>query len=412
MYAPSDNRASVERWFVKRGVPHLIADYTAAEDIFTRMYRFLLIVMFIELFLTFTDELVGLQQAALFTFGLFVLLGALALVNRIRGRRWNQIPDHVGVWELAVFVLVPPALRAVTTLAAVDFIQWLFINLVILGVSYLITSYGLFPMFPWALRQVWHQLVDIVNLFAKSLPLLLLFSAFLFVNAEIWQVSSDIPLVFFVGVVGFIISIGLAFLLLGLRHQLEDLNSFDSWSEVAALCEDSPLEARSILDSPGRPDPRPLRRGERFNLGLLMLVAQAIQISLVATMVGGFYIVFGLFTVGEETILQWTTLTEDAFDPLFDISVLGHPVVVTQSLLVVSGFIAAFSGLQFAVSLVTDQTYRDEFTSELRLELRELLAVRCCIENEDVTRSLPRRPTGADRPTRRPGDRRSAPGVD
>ena len=379
-----DQRALVEQWFVDRGVPHLIADYSASEDIFTRMFRFLVVVMFVELFLTFSDDIDGWEQAALFFTGLGVVLAAMALINRIQGRRWNQIPESVGSWELAVFVLVPPVLRAFTTQDAGDVIQWIVINLTILGVGYLITSYGLFPMIPWGLRQVRHQLFDIVNLFAKSLPLLLLFSAFLFVNAEIWQVASDIPLVFFFAVIGFIVSIGLVFVLLGLRHQLDDLNGFDSWADVAQLCTDSPLAGVPIGDEPGRPVPVPLARRERFNLGLLMAVAQTIQVTLVAAMVAGFYIVFGLFTVGEVTILQWTTLTEDTFDPLLEFELFGYPMVLTYSLLIVSGFIAAFSGLQFAVSLVTDETYRNEFTSEVRLELRELLAVRCSVNDHEI----------------------------
>ncbi len=108
-----------------------------------------------------------------------------------------------------------------------------------------------------------------------------------------------------------------------------------------------------------------------------MLVSQAVQILLVAIMVAVFYVVFGLFTVGEVTILQWTTLTEETFDPLFEFTLFGHPVVVTRSLLMVSGFIAAFSGLQFDVSLVTDETDRNEFSQDWRRDLRELPAVRC-----------------------------------
>lgn len=377
MSRSDSTRDAVEAWFVDRGVPHLIAEDTAAEDIFTRMFRFLVMVTFVELFLTFNDDVAGWDQAALFGFGVVAVLGSLAVVNLIRGRGWNQIPDHVGPWELAIFVLVPPLLRAFTTENGADFFQWVVINGLILGLAYLVTSYGLFPMIPWALRQMRGQLADVANLFAKSLPLLLLFSAFLFVNAEIWQVASDLPVAFFAIVVGFIISIGLLFVVLGLRHELDDLNQFDSWTEVVTLCDGSPLAGAYGAGSGERPDPRPLGRRERLNLGLRMFVAQVIQIGLVATMVGLFYIVFGLFTVGEVTILQWTTLTEDTFDPLLEFEVFGSAVLVTRSLLVVSGLIAAFSGLQFAVSLVTDQTYRNEFSSDLRRELRQLLAVRC-----------------------------------
>ncbi len=372
-------RTSVDTWFVERGVPHLMRNYSASEDIFTRMFRFLVLVTFAELFLTFSDDIEGWAQAALFASGVASILVTLAVVNRLRGRRWNQVPDDVGPLELAVFILVPPMLRAFTTDNLIDVAQWAAINLGILGVGYLITSYGLFPMLPWAVRQLRRQLADMVNLFAKSLPLLLLFSAFLFVNAEIWQVASQIPLAFFTSVVGFIVAIGLLFIGLGFRHELDDLNSFSSWAEVGELCQQTPLagEVDREADTEPLPRPPPLARRERFNLGLLMVVTQAIQILLVALMVASFYVVFGLFTVGEETILQWTTMTPESFDPIFEFTLFGSPVVVTRSLLIVSGLIAAFSGLQFAVSLVTDETYRTEFSSDLRHDLRELLAVRC-----------------------------------
>lgn len=377
MALSEQQRVEVDQWFLDRGVPHLMVDYTAADDIFTRMFRFLVLIIFAELFLTFSDDFDGWAQAALFGAGAVILFGAISIVNKVRGRRWNQVPDHVGPLELSVFVLVPSLLRAFSTDNFGDFWQWACINLAILGVGYLITSYGLLPMIPWALRQVRRQLADMANLFAKSLPLLLLFSAFLFVNAEIWQVASEIPFVFFFGVVGFIVSIGLLFVVLGLRHQLDDLNVFSQWSEVADLCEQSPIRGLVEPVTPPSPRPPPLRRRERFNLGLLMLVAQSIQILLVAVMVGVFYIIFGLFTVGETTILQWTTMTPETFDPIATYSLFGSEVVLTWTLLVVSGFIAAFSGLQFAVSLVNDETYRNEFSNDLRTELRGMLAVRC-----------------------------------
>ena len=94
-------------------------------------------------------------------------------------------------------------------------------------------------------------------------------------------------------------------------------------------------------------------------------------------MVAVFYVIFGLLTVGQETLLQWTTLDPDTFSPLLTLEFLGSPIIVTKPLLVVSGIIAAFSGLQFSVSLVTDATYRDSFSTDLRAELRQMLAVRC-----------------------------------
>jgi hypothetical protein len=91
---------------------------------------------------------------------------------------------------------------------------------------------------------------------------------------------------------------------------------------------------------------------------------------------GTFFVAFGLFTVREETLLQWTEISAVDFDPLARFSVFGAEVVVTWELFAVSGFIAAISALQFAVSLNSDEMYRKQFFASLDREIREVLAVR------------------------------------
>jgi hypothetical protein len=56
---------------------------------------------------------------------------------------------------------------------------------------------------------------------------------------------------------------------------------------------------------------------------------------------------------------------------------VGHRnLVVTEELLRVAGFLTAFSGMNFTVYLLTDETYRREFRDEVLSELREAFAVR------------------------------------
>ena len=113
-------------------------------------------------------------------------------------------------------------------------------------------------------------------------------------------------------------------------------------------------------------------------MALLLFVAQAIQILLVALVITAFYLLFGLLTVREETLLQWTTageLTRSA-DWAGRWSVFGDQLVFTRQLVLVSTFIGLMSGLQFAVQLVTDDAYRDEFADDMTGEIRTALAVR------------------------------------
>lgn len=363
----------VEQWFVDRAVPHLIRDYSATEDIFTRAFPFLGTVMIGQLFLAFTPDNKGWSQALWFILGIGLFTAALAAVNRLRGRRLLALPDHVGTPELAIFVLVPPLLRMLSTGDGTDFPLWVLVNLVLVLMAYLMTSYGLFPMIPWALRQMGRQASRVLNLFAKSLPLLLLFSAFLFVNAEIWQVATDIPWAAYGIVLGFIVLIGSLFIAVALRPMLDDLNQFTSWDQVCRLANNTPVGAAA--PPTGGLETPPLSRGEKLNLGILLFVAQAIQVLLVALMVAGFYIVFGLLTVREKTILQWTTA--DTVDTYATLRLFGDEMVLSKPLVLVAGFIAAFSGLQFAVSVVTDATYRREFADDISAEIREALAARC-----------------------------------
>ncbi len=91
---------------------------------------------------------------------------------------------------------------------------------------------------------------------------------------------------------------------------------------------------------------------------------------LVGLMIGAFYVVFGIVTVRFTTIQEWVSADPDILWRIND------QLVVTAELLRVSGFIAAFSSLQFAVSAITDDTYREEFLGELVGEVREAFAVR------------------------------------
>lgn len=381
----SELREETESWLVHRGLPHLIEDYSVTRDVFTRAAPFLTVVFVAQVFLAFDEDRSGLAELLPFIGGLVVLFGAAALVNVLRGRRPFQRPDRVGAPELALFVLVPPLLPVLfTNDRLVDGTSTIVGNLVILGLVYVVTSYGLVPMTRWALGQMFRQLSGLLNLMVRSLPLLLLFSAFLFLNAEIWQVANDFEAPFFWVVIALLAATGTAFLLLRLPSEVGGMNRFDSWSQVVHEAADSPVEA---VEPPGGPVPEePLGQRARLNVGLVLVFSQSVQILSVGLIIGLFYVVFGVFTVREETILQWTT---DPPDVIASGTWFGQRVVFTWELVRVSAFIAAFSALQFTVSALTDDTYRREFFEDTVGEIREALAVRLLYLECVVTRAAP-----------------------
>jgi len=373
-------RDRCERWFVRRGLPHLIDDYSATEDVLTRTAPFLTLVVFAELFLAFGDRWAGWSQVVAFVAGVGAMVAALAVVNRVRGRRPLQLPDDVGLLELILYLglpLVPTAIGSESSVGD-NLVTILITNLVILGLAYVITSWGLFPMMRWSAGQITRQIGDVATLAMKSLPILLVFSAFIFLNAEMWQVANDFTLPYFGLVAVLIAGIGGAFVVVSVRRITVNLARFDEWADVRRRCVDTPVATMVPADGAGPPDAPALGRRAEFNVGMLLFVAQTIQIALVAIVITAFYIVFGLLTVREGTLEQWTTATEltRSTDWALYWNVLGGELVFTRQLVLVSAFIGMMSGLQFAVQVVTDEAYRAEFAEDMTAEVREALAVR------------------------------------
>ena len=373
-------RDRCERWFVRRGLPHLIDEYTATDDIFTRMAPFLAGVVFLEFFLAFGDRWTGWSQAVAFLGGIAALVGGVVLVNRIRGRRSFQLPDDIGVWELALYVVLPivPTVIGSQGSAVDNAVSVVAFNLVLLAVGYVVTSWALIPMMRWSFGQVRRQVTDVANLAMKSLPTLLIFSAFIFINAEMWQVANDFTLPLFGMVMLLLVGIGGIFIFVSVRRLTVDLARFSAWGDVRPRCANTPVEEIIPADDEPAPDTPPLVRRAEWNVNLLLFVAQGIQVLLVSLVITTFYVVFGLLTVREETLLQWTTVGELTYerDWAVDIAIFGTDLIFTRQLLLVALFIGMFSGLNFAVQVITDDTYREEFIADMTAEVRDALAVR------------------------------------
>ncbi len=383
----------VERWFIAQGLPHAIHDYSATTDVWTRAAPFLSIVFLLEATASFGDRFTGWTQAGVFLAALALLFGAVAALNTFRGRSRFARPDDVGFLEIALFVFGPPLLPLVFSRDGSGFLLLVLVNIAILAVTYVTVSFGMLPMLRTAAGHIVREVSDLGRLMLRSLPLLLLFATFLFLNAEMWQVAHDFTPAFYAIAVGFVALLSLAFLAFRIPSEMSTLAGFTSWDEVCevAYACDAPIEQRERpwLNDP--PQPNPLERVDRVNIGMLLFARQAVQVILVALVIGAFYVAFGLFTVRKETIVTWTAATDATFSDraIVETTLFGSELVLTWELLAVSGFIAAFSALQFAVSLITDTTYRDEFFADAANEIRGVLAVRA-LYLDDIERQGPR----------------------
>lgn len=366
--------AEVERWFLRRGVPHLIDGYAPSTDIFTRVWWLLGLILLAESVAGANREMRWWVNGLVVMCGLGILLAGLMIVNRTLGRGLLERPSRLGGPELTAFVLLPALLPVVFGLHWKESAFVAAMNVALLGAIYVVTGYGLVPMARWAIQQLASQLLDLANLLVRTLPLLALFSMFLFLNAELWQVAGDAPLLLIGAACGLLVLVGIAFTLLRVPQELSHLETPGTWEDLEPLVVGTPAEGvQHVSVGPMRMD---LPARARANLVLVGLFRLGVQIGLASLLVGAFYIVFGILVIQDSTIDAWIGHAPSTRQVLWRVDLFGNEVILTRQLLKVAAFLATFGGLQITVSALTDSTYREEFFDDLTRELKQVLAVK------------------------------------
>jgi hypothetical protein len=368
---------AVERWFIRRGLPHFIDGYSAGTDIWHRALP-ILAIAYVAGGLNALDLSrwsVGRNLVAGLV-ALAILVLGLVSANVARGRPLLAVPRTIGPLELALFV-VGPAVPPLIFGQPGDALQSVLTGMAVLIGIYVVTSYGLVSMTRWAATQLGDQIADLGRLVVKALPLLLLFVTFLFVNAEVWQVAGGLAGPAYWLVLGLFFSIGAVFVLSRVPADLNEINHFQGWEDARRLAQTTGAPV-GALDDPRAGDGEvayPLGRRAWANIVLVMLATQAIQVTLVALVMGGFFVLFGLLAIDRSVIETWTTAEAHV---LWEPTLGGRELVLSEQLLRVSGFLAAFTALYFTVYLVTDSTYREQFRDDVVADVRGALAARAC----------------------------------
>ncbi len=316
---PTDARARAEAWFLGHGLPYFVDDRRA--DVRRQLHRSRLVLV--------GSIALVLGTAAGVTVGL--------LVDRDRGT--NGFTSGLTV---ALVVVSLYALRALQT--------------------------GTIAR--WAAGRALGSLGLLVPLATRALPMLLLFVTFLFINTEVWQVADAMS----VGVLGgSVLFFGLAaafFLVSRLGEELDDVDDLDNGEAVVAACIDTPVEdaARTLVDRGEDLAVDSQVMGlEKANLVLALVIAQAVQVFLLAVAVSAFFMVFGAVAIDDTVIKSWIGSEPDY---LFD------PHLVSGQLAKVAVFLGSFSGLYFTVYAITDANYRQQFFSEILREIERAVGVR------------------------------------
>lgn len=362
--------AATEAWFRRRGTPHFIDGYNARSDILTRATPFLTFVVVLEVSV-FNLDWAGWINV-LTVAGACAAFGAgWAVLNHLRGRPLRALPERVGAVELGVFLLAPP------TISAVVLRDWTLVptvavfNLIILSVVYVTVSFGLIPILRWAASLLIRDIGGVVGLFARALPLLLVFLTFLFINAEVWRMAGRLDDERFALLLGLFTLMTAVFALFRLPAEISEVERFSGADQIAGLVRGTPVEGIELAEGTLHLD-APLTRRQRTNAGVVVMFSLGAQVLFVSMLVWGFFVVLGIVAFDEGLIASWT---EGEPRVLAEVSDL-QGAVVTAELLQVATFLAAFAGFYFTISVVTSREYRDEFFEEIVGELRQAVAVR------------------------------------
>ena len=237
---------------------------------------------------------------------------------------------------------------------------------------YALTALHARPIVGWALKRTLTSLGSVLNTASRALPLLLVFIAFLFINAEAWQMTSSLGFGTLWLAALLLLGLGAVFLLVRLPEEVDQADDGVDAAFLLRACRGTPLEdvCREMVDDP-ETDPAAyaeITGYERWNLIVVLLVIQAVQVMVLVAAVFGFLLVFGSLIVNEDVQLAWT-----AKDYTSHVPVLTN---VSAELVKVSLFLASFSGLYFTVSAVTDETYRGQFFAAVMVHLEKAVGVR------------------------------------
>lgn len=247
---------------------------------------------------------------------------------------------------------------------------WLTISIAA-GAAYALTALRARPIVGWALKRTLSSLGSVLSTASRALPLLLVFIAFLFINAEAWQMSASLGFGTLWLVAVLLLGLAAVFLLVRLPEEVDQADDAVDDQFLLRACRGTPLEeaCRGMVDDRDADPAAHAEVGgfERWNLILVLMVIQAVQVIVLVAAVFGFLLVFGSLILEEPVQRSWTG------GPTTHVSFLPN---VSAELVKVSLFLSSFSGLYFTVSAVTDETYRGQFFATVTQHLEKAVGVR------------------------------------
>jgi hypothetical protein len=216
------------------------------------------------------------------------------------------------------------------------------------------------------------EVTHIVELLARTLPVLLILVVFLLFAAELWEAAHAMSWVELALVLVLLLFVAALLVIISFRGELHAIEARTDDDGVLADASDTPAAPLTAVIDDVVPMP-PLSRLERSNVSLLVAVPQLLQAGAVGLVVMGFLVVFALIAIPASVQATWIGApTRD----LVTFVLLDESRSLSEEMVVVSAILGGIVGLYFSGIGITDARYRAEgFDREVAF-VRRILAAR------------------------------------
>ena len=351
-----------EHWLRLHGLPYFVAPRARSRALLARTAPFLVFALAfdvlssvilevaVDLDTASASELILALVALLLVVAVPVLpaLLGVATARILRSRAGAKTPVAVGA--LALYLVVDPVVFGIVGYG--DPVESFSQNAAVALAALALTWLGIGALLSWALRAALRQFGALGQLATRALPILMLVVVFAYFARALWEVTSSMTVPRLLGVALFFVVLGFLFAVPIMRTEL------------------------SALGQTPETEGPPLTLLERFNLGVVMVMAQAFQVALFAALVCAFLIALGTLAFSDEVLTSWLGGNGDS------VRLLGVELPVRTAMLKTAVFLSCVSSLNFLVSVSTAPAYRASFYEPLLDEARTALSVRAAYRAE------------------------------
>lgn len=367
-------RHDIERWFARKGVPQLIEGYSS-ESAMDRRAAPLISLWLIGGTIVFWGTRAGwppVMNLAGVAATIAWMAVAWVVFSRVRGRSPRFRPSTFDLIDIVLIALLPALPAAIIDADPWEALRAFLGALTGVGVIYAIIGFGLIEIGAWAIERLWLEVTHIVELLARTLPVLLILVVFLLFAAEMWEAAHAMSWLELGLVLLLLLLVATLLVVITFRGELLTIEERTDDDGVLADAAETPAAPLATPGADVVPCPR-LTWLERANVTLLVAVPRLLQSTAVGLVVMGFLVVFALIALPASVQEAWMG---GAARVIVEFHLLDQLRTLSEELVIVSAVLGGIVGLYFSGIGITDSTYRSEGFDREVAGVRQILAAR------------------------------------